>query len=206
MIKIDPYESNCHIIRLLFGSCLSEIDQCIPFWHYGIILPKHEDSSISTLLNIFLNDLKQILHSCGLIYCQRDTVKIHFNCWETFMLENHIQKYYFNKFNVTRFNIYHMKMYYIGIGTEREYILTPSYQFLNISCPCISSSLSKFLTRRYDRMKMLLNINVILQDEVVDTSTTTNNRGSSSQTSIPKADDDNNTICEGFSQSQRFWR
>ena len=60
------------------------------------------------------------------------------------MVENHIQKYYFDKFNVTRFNIHHMKMYYIGIGTERDYILTPSSQFLNNSCPRISSSLRAF--------------------------------------------------------------
>ena len=43
-------------------------------------------------------------------------------------------------------------------------------------------------------MKRLLNINDILRDEVVDTSTTTNNRVSSSQSSISKADDDNITF------------
>ena len=43
-------------------------------------------------------------------------------------------------------------------------------------------------------MKILLNINIILRDEVVDTSTTTHNRVSSSQSSISKAVDDNNTF------------
>ena len=102
---MDPYESNCHMIRLLFGSCFSEINQYIPFWHYGILLPKHEDSSILSLLNTFQDDLKQISLSYCLIYYQRDTVKLHLNYWETFMLENHIHKYYFDKFNVTQFNI-----------------------------------------------------------------------------------------------------
>ena len=43
-------------------------------------------------------------------------------------------------------------------------------------------------------MKMLLNINVILRDEVIDILTTTNNRVSSRQPSICKIDDDNNTF------------
>ena len=103
-------------------------------------------------------------------------------------------KYYFDKFNVARFNIYHMKIYYIDIGTERDYILTPSSQFSNNSYPRISSSLSKILKRKCDKMRMLLNINVILQDEVVDTSTTINNRVSSSQSSISNVDYDNNTF------------
>ena len=92
---------------------------------------------------------------------------------------NHIHKYHFDKFDVTQFNIYHMKIYYIGIGTERDYILTPSSHFLNNSCPRISSSLRNFIKDKCDRMKMLLNINVILRNEVIDISTTTNNRVSS---------------------------
>ena len=31
LIKMDPCESNCHMIRLLFGACLSEINQYTPF-------------------------------------------------------------------------------------------------------------------------------------------------------------------------------
>ena len=105
------------MIRLLFGSCLSKINQYISFWQYGILLPKHEDSSILSLLNISLDDLKHILYSCGYIYYQRDTVKLNLNSWETFMLENHFHKYYFDKLNVTRFNSYNTKMYYIGMGS-----------------------------------------------------------------------------------------
>ena len=161
--------------------------------HYGIVLPKNEDSSILSLLNISLDDLKQISLSYCLIYYQRDTVKLHLNYWETFMLENHIQKYYFDKFNVTRFNSYNTKMYYIGIGSEHDYKLTLSSQFLNNSCPRISSSLRKCIKKKCDIMQMLLNINIILRDKIIDISTTTNNRVSSRQSSISRADDDNNT-------------
>ena len=107
------------MIRLLFGSYLSEVNQYIPFWYYGILLPKHEGISLSSLMNKSLD---------GLIYYQRDTVKLHLNYWKTFMLENYIYKYYFDKFNVTRFNIYHIKMYYIGIGIECDYYLTHNIQ------------------------------------------------------------------------------
>ena len=72
---MDDYESNCHTVRVLFGSCLSEINQCLPFWHYGVLLPREEDSSLSSLLNIFMDGMKEILLTCGLIHYQQDTVK-----------------------------------------------------------------------------------------------------------------------------------
>ena len=63
------------------------------------------------------------------------------------MLENHIHKYHFDKFNVTRFNSYNPKMYYIGIGSERDNKLTTSSQFSNDSCSRKSSSLSNFIKK-----------------------------------------------------------
>ena len=110
------------------------------------------------------------------------------------MLENHTHKYYFDKFDVTRFNSYNPKMYYIGIRYERDYKLTPSSQFSNNNCTHKSISSSNFIKKKCDRMKMLLNINVILRDEVIDISTTTNNRVSSIQSSICRTDDNNNTF------------
>ena len=132
---------------MLFGSCLSKINQYIPFWHYGILLPKHEDTSFSSLLNISLDDLKQILYSFGLIYYQRDTVKLYLTDWETFMLENHTHKYYFDKFNVTRFNSYNPRMYSIGIGSKRDNKFTLSSQFSNNNCLGKSSSLNNFIKK-----------------------------------------------------------
>ena len=119
--NMDNYESNCHTIRVLFGSCLSEISQHIPFWHYGILLPRKEDSSLSSLLNISLDDLKQILLSCGLIHCQRDSEKLDLKAWPTLMMENHIDQFYFDKFCVSRLNSHKGRTYYIGIGTQRNY-------------------------------------------------------------------------------------
>ena len=103
---MDPCESNCHMIRLLFGSCLSEINQHIPLWHYGILLPEQEECSMSSLLNIYIDELKQILLTYGLIYYQRGTLKLVLNGWSIFIMDNELQNNYFDKFNVRQFN-YH---------------------------------------------------------------------------------------------------
>jgi len=121
---MDNYESNCHTIRVLFGSCLSEISQHIPFWNYGRLLLRKEDSSLSSLLNISLDDLKQILLSCGLIHRQRDSEKLDLKAWPTLMKENHIDQFYFDKFSFARLNSHKGRTYFIGIGTQRNYKLT----------------------------------------------------------------------------------
>ena len=189
---MDNYELNCHTIQLLFGSCFSNISQYKPFWHYGILLPRKEDSSLSSLLNISLNDLKQILLYCDLIYCQRDIGKLDLDTWPTLMMKNHIQQYYFDKFSVTRLNW--GRTYFIGIGAKRSYKFTPSSQFLSDSCPRKSSSLSKKLKKNCDRMIMLLKINIMIKNEVVDTSKIINNKVSLSGSSNSKADDDANSF------------
>ena len=141
---MDNYESNCHTIRLLFGSCLSEINQYIPLWHYGILLSKKENSSLLSLFNMSMDDLKQILLSCGLIHCQRDTVKLNLKAWSTLMMENHIDQYYFDKFSVSRLHSHKGRTYFVGTGTKRSYKSVPSSQFLSDSFSRKSSSLSLF--------------------------------------------------------------
>ena len=110
------------------------------------------------------------------------------------MIENHIDQYYFDKFNVSRFNSYNPKMYYIGIGTQRNYKLTPSSQFLSDSCPRKSSSLSKKLKKNCDRMIMLLKINNMIQNEVGNNSKISNNKVSLSVSSNSKTDDDDSSF------------
>ena len=165
--NMDSYESNCHTIRLLFGSCLSEINHCLPHWHYGVLLSEEEDSSLSSLLNISLDDMKQILLTCGLIHNQRNTVRFDLKAWPTLMMENHIEQYYFDKMCVSRFNNPQKSVYYLGIGTKRSHRLTPSSQFLCDSFPRKSSSLSKNLKKNCDRMKMLLKINIMIQNDLL---------------------------------------
>ena len=87
------------MIQLLFGSCLSEINQHIPLQHYGILLPEQEECSPSSLLNISMDNLKQILLTYGLIIIQRETVKFVLNKsghggsynWSIFMTENDLE-------------------------------------------------------------------------------------------------------------------
>ena len=55
---MKKYELNCDMIQLLFGSYLSEINQHIPLWYYGILLPEQEEYSLPSLLDIFIDGLK----------------------------------------------------------------------------------------------------------------------------------------------------
>ena len=121
-------------------------------------------------------------------------------------MENHIDQFYFDKFCVSRLNSHKGRTYFIGIGTQRNYKLTPSFQFLSNRCPRKSSSLSKKLKKNCDRMITLLKINNMIQNEVGDHSKISNNKVSLSVTSNSKADDDASSFrvvkdlinCTGF--------
>ena len=150
---MEKYESNCHKIRLLFGSCLSEINQHIPLWYYGILLPEQDECSMSSLLNVSIDELKQILFPCGLIYYQRGNLKSVLNGWSMFMMDNDLQNNYFDKFNVRQYNYHQRNIYYIGIGTSRDNIFNSSSQFFNYSCSRKFRSLINKLKKKCDRMK-----------------------------------------------------
>ena len=157
------------MIRLLFGSCLSEINRNIPIWHYGILLPEQEEYSISSLLKTYIGELKRMLLTCGLIYYQWGTMELVLNGWSIFMMDNDLQNNYFDKLNVRQFNYHLRNIYYIDIGTSRDNIINPLSQFFNYSCPRKSRSLINKLKKKCDIMKILLKINVMLQDDLVDT-------------------------------------
>ena len=122
---MDNYESNCHTVRVLFGSCLSKINQCLSFWHYGVLLPKEENSSLSSLLNMSVDDLKQVLLCCGLISYQRDTVKFDLKAWPRLMMKNYIDEHYFDRYCVSRLTSDKKMIYFIGIRTKRICRLNP---------------------------------------------------------------------------------
>ena len=123
---MEKYESNCHMIRLLFGACLSEINQHIPLWYYGILLSGQEKCSLSLLLNISIDELKQILLTCGLMYYQRGPFTLVLNGSSICMMDNDLKYNYFDKFNVGQFNYHQRNIYYIGIGTSRDNVINPS--------------------------------------------------------------------------------
>ena len=57
----------CITLRVLLGSCLSEINTHIPLYRYGITPPESEQSSLSSLLFSTFDELKIILEYCGSI-------------------------------------------------------------------------------------------------------------------------------------------
>ena len=169
------------MIWLLFDSCLSEINQYKPLCHCGILLPEQEECNMSSLVNISIDELKHILLTYCLIYYQRGTLKVVLDGRSIFMMDNDLQNNYFDKFNIIQFNYHQRNIYYIGVGTLRDNIINPSSQFFNYSCPRKSRSLINKFKKKCDRMKMLLKINVMLQDDLVDTLKIINNKVSSNQ-------------------------
>ena len=86
------------------------------------------------MLNIYIDELKQILLTCGLIYYQPGTLKLVLNRWSLFMMDNDLHNNYFDSIIIRG-------IYYIGIGTSRDNIINPSSQFFNYSDPRKSRSL-----------------------------------------------------------------
>ena len=78
------------------------------------------------MLNIYIDELKQILLTCGIIYYQRSTLKLVLNGWSIFMMDNDLQNNFFDQFNVRQFNYHQRNIYYIGIGTSRDNVINPS--------------------------------------------------------------------------------
>ena len=136
-----------------------------------------------------MNDLKQILLTCCLIAIQQGTVKLVLNKFcddgsynqPVFILENNLENNYFERYSVSQFNHYQRSAYFNGISTTRDNTINPLSQFTKYRCQRKSSSLSNYLKKNCDRMKTLLKIDVMLQDEVVDTRKIINNTASSNQ-------------------------
>ena len=135
---------------------------------YSILLPEQEECSLSSLLNISIDKLKQILLTCGLMYYQRGPFKIVLNGRSICMMDNDLKYNYFDKFNVGQFNYHQRNIYNIGIFTSRDNRMNPSSQFFNYSFPRKSRSIINKLKKKCDRMNMLLKKNGMLQDGLVD--------------------------------------
>ena len=103
------------------------------------------------------------------------------------MMDNDLQNNDFDQFNIRQFNYHQRNIYHIGIGTSRDNIINTLSLFFNYSCPRKSRLLINKLKKKCDRMKILLKINVMLQDDLVDTPKIINNKASS--TSIIKYQD-----------------
>ena len=65
---MDNYESCSIVLWTILGSNLRDINRLTPSLYYGIRLPEEEeDYNLSFILNLKINELKQILESCGII-------------------------------------------------------------------------------------------------------------------------------------------
>ena len=121
---MEDCEANCVVIRSLLGSCLSDINKNMSLWHYGILLPEEEeDCSLSYLLNLTIDELKNILELCGLITINNNFVKFVRspsgygvkNSWSMFLLENSLSNNCFSQINLSRYNNKHIKDIFISL-------------------------------------------------------------------------------------------
>ena len=137
---MDDCKANYVVIRSLLGSCLSDINNNMSLWHYGILLPEEEeDCSLAYLLNLTFDEFRNILELCGLIIVNNNNIVKVINStsgyggnysWPMFLLENSLTKNYFSQMNLSiDNNTYSKKMFYIGLGVESEIITNPSTQF-----------------------------------------------------------------------------
>ena len=86
---------------------------------------------MSSLLNIYIDEVKQILLTCGLIYYQRGTLKLVLNGWSIFMMDNDLQNNYFDNLMVDN-SIISRGIYIISVLILHETIqLIHHHFFLN---------------------------------------------------------------------------
>ena len=167
---MDDYESNCVVLRSIFGSCLSYINKLMPLWHYGILLPeKADECCLCSLLSLTLLELKQILECCGLITINNDIVK--FVCstsgysgkysWEIFLLENSLSENHFAQMNLAKYKSIQTNVWYIGLGEHRSFKINPSSQFHHKK-PRKCAELNRLLIENVNKMKSILMINNVL--------------------------------------------
>ena len=137
---MDDCEANCVVIRSLLGSCLSDINNNMSLWHYGILLPEEEeDCSLAYLLNLTFGEFRNILELCGLITVTNNNIIKVINStsgyggnysWPMFLLENSLTNNYFSQMNLSRYDKkYSKNIYFIGIEAEGDIIINPSTQF-----------------------------------------------------------------------------
>ena len=135
---MDSYESNCIVLRAILGSRLSTMNTLIPLWNVGILLPEKEvDYSLSSMLNLKINELKQILKLCGILPIKDNNIKFVIDTSghggkyrrSIFYLENSILVNYFAKISVARFNKHQRNMHCIGLGYDHETKINSSSQF-----------------------------------------------------------------------------
>ena len=165
---MDDFESNCMVLRSIFGSCLSDINSMSNLWYYGILFPEeHHECSLSSILNIRISELKSILQFCGLIKI-KDNVTSFVNDvagtggdynWEIFRSDHSLLDNYYDTMCVNKFKHIQKNMWFIGLGKSRSIIINPASQFKHSAKERVSVDLNKLLKLNVNRMKSIVRVN-----------------------------------------------
>ena len=170
------YEDNYIVLQTILGSCLSDIKKLRPLQYYSILLPEEKgDCSISFILNLKIDELKQILESCGLITFKDNNIRFVVDIsghgdnysWSIFRLENSLLVSYFANMSIARFNKQQRNVYFIGLGYDRETKINPLSQFqFKISRKC--SELKRLLNDKGYKMTSILRVKTLLMNTNVE--------------------------------------
>ena len=126
-------------LRSVLAELLSSIDQKIELWHYGILLPESNSSSLASLLQLSKTQLVNILHLCGLLSINKDgiyklttnqTLKKESYCWNDLLKGAGMDDNYFDKMKVASVKEIKAQIWWLGIGDiDQQTQSNPSKQF-----------------------------------------------------------------------------
>ena len=107
---MDMQETFISALRSTLKETLSTINVTTELWHYCILLPESNSSSLAYLLGLSLNELVEILRLCGLINIRGDSYQIKIEptitlrgsySWKELLNQAQFKDNYFDKMKVT---------------------------------------------------------------------------------------------------------
>ena len=165
---MDTNEALTSALRSMLCQLLCAINNKHKLWHYAILLPESDTSSLASLLGLRLDELVNILKMCGLIKENKSgvctlnktpTIKPGTYSWEELLHEAGFVGNYFDKMKVVA-KVKDLKIWWLGIGYTQENKRTeynPSTQFNNLEQgpPELDDSLKVIVAKYSTRMKDL---------------------------------------------------
>ena len=121
---MEPREKYTLTLRSVLAKLLSSIDPKIGGWHYGILLPESNSSSLASLLQLSKKQLVNILHLCGLLSINKNgicklttnqTLKKGNYCWNDLLKGAGMDDNYFNKMKVSSVKEIKAQIWWLGI-------------------------------------------------------------------------------------------
>jgi len=171
-------------LRSILAKLLSSIDPKIGGWHYGILLPESNSSSLASLLQLSKKQLVNILHLCGLLSINKNgicklttnqTLKKESYCWNDLLKGAGMDDNYFDKMKVASVKEMKGQIWWLGIGDidqQKKYNPSKQFMFLPNGPIQLEDSLKeevKKLSNYMTSIAELIKEEVSENDDIIDT-------------------------------------